>query len=408
MPRATIASRQLKNKDTGIDLVVPSYKEIKGLMSSTVYYQVVLVSNLACFKTPSHKESDVVQYSIERQWNEFEELRTKVSELFHGTVLPILNKKSIIVNDNVLRERRNNLDHFLKFLASVSKLAKCAPILEFLGVDSGRARRFNQGETLESIQRPSDDNKQEERAEANEPEAYVFEDSLTDETDGYLFDNADEDEDLFGADSSRVQVSMFEQQDMKRELSEEDEKDFGFIPDGIITKRETIRVGFDESEDNSDLFVIEDNLDKLMTVDVGKKEKKPESKKEDLLPPSPSTVKPKTPTKPSTAPKPRLSSKPDIVKSSTSQEDSETYPREPLNKPTPANRPKPAPKPQQRMSHQDITRDHTSAEKSSSSETVSSKTAKDSHNIDKLDQDDIMNYLRENSSTATDDVDLFS
>lgn len=56
--------RQLKNKDTGLDLIVSSYRETKGLMSSTVYYQVVLVSNLACFKTPSHKESDVVQYSV--------------------------------------------------------------------------------------------------------------------------------------------------------------------------------------------------------------------------------------------------------------------------------------------------------------------------------------------------------
>lgn len=70
---------------------------------------------------------------IEKQWSEFEELRTKVSEVYPGTVLPVLNKKSIIVNDLILRERRNNLDHFLKFLTSVSKLATCAPLLQFLG-----------------------------------------------------------------------------------------------------------------------------------------------------------------------------------------------------------------------------------------------------------------------------------
>ena len=60
-------------------------------------------------------------------------MRKRVSESFTGTMVPFIDKKSFIVNDSVLRERRNSLDGFMRFLASVSKLAKSAPLLQFLG-----------------------------------------------------------------------------------------------------------------------------------------------------------------------------------------------------------------------------------------------------------------------------------
>lgn len=47
---------------------------------------------------------------------------------------------------------------------------------------------------------------------------------------------------------------MFEQQDLKADLTEEDEKDFHFIPDAIITKRETIQVVSDDTEASPDLL----------------------------------------------------------------------------------------------------------------------------------------------------------
>ena len=46
---------------------------------------------------------------------------------------------------------------------------------------------------------------------------------------------------------------MFEEQDFKRELDEEDEKEFGFVQDAIVTRKEKV-VKSGEDEDNSDLF----------------------------------------------------------------------------------------------------------------------------------------------------------
>ena len=57
-------SRELKNKDTGIDLSIPSYREVKGMLGSSYEYQVMVVSNLQYFKTAKHKESDNVQFVV--------------------------------------------------------------------------------------------------------------------------------------------------------------------------------------------------------------------------------------------------------------------------------------------------------------------------------------------------------
>ena len=60
----TVFFRELHNKDTGVDLSVPNYRELPGLMRSSYEYQIVVVSNLSCFKMPSHKDSDVVQFTV--------------------------------------------------------------------------------------------------------------------------------------------------------------------------------------------------------------------------------------------------------------------------------------------------------------------------------------------------------
>lgn len=55
-------------------------------------------------------------------------------------------------------------------------------------------------------------------------------------------------------------VGVFDGQDLKRELTEDDEADFAFLPDGIISKKRPIQenevkeVGNQEHEDNGDLF----------------------------------------------------------------------------------------------------------------------------------------------------------
>lgn len=419
MPRATIASRQLKNKDTGLDLIVPSYRETKGLMSSTVYYQVVLVSNLACFKTPNHKESEVVQYSIEKQWNEFEELRIKAAGIFHGTSLPLLNKISIMVNEQVLRQRRNSLDQLMKFMASVPILATCAPLLQFLGVDSGRAKRFTQSEPLErSTIRIADDDTSEGNREAEDSEVNVFENSDVDQADDDLFDEEidDTDEALFESGSTRAQVSMFEQQDMKAELTEEDEKDFGFIPDAIVSKKETMRIITDDTKANADLLIIEDDLDKLMSIDVSKPGKQFQQKDQKLLASqSPQSVlKPNVPAKPSLAPKP--AAKPSLA---NTLENSDLPKRDATEvNLAVANKPKPGYKPQRSVgqtpakvyssvSSQKLSADTTTERQSVSHEADLTEKSLKSDHVGTFDQDDILKYLCENASTA-DDGDLFS
>ena len=56
--------RKVKNKNTGLDLTIPTYRKTTGLLSATVEYNIVVVSTLQCFKTAKHKESDVVQFAV--------------------------------------------------------------------------------------------------------------------------------------------------------------------------------------------------------------------------------------------------------------------------------------------------------------------------------------------------------
>ncbi|CAG5118733.1 unnamed protein product, partial [Candidula unifasciata] len=364
------------------------------------------------------KESEVVQYSIEKQWSEFEELRLKVAGIFHGTSLPALNKISIIVNDQVLRQRRNNLDQLMKFMASVPRLATCVPLLEFLGVDPGRAKRFTQSEPSEkSTAKSASNDTNEENREADDSEVYVFEDNANDQADSDLFDEEVDniDEAIFGTEPIRAQVSMFEQQDMKAEITEEDEKDFGFIPDAIISKKEIVRIITDDTEANSDLLTIEDDLDKLMTIDVSKQGKQPRLKEGKPLssPPPSSVVKPNISAKPSPAPKP--AARPSFDKK---PEDSNLPHAEAAAKPAVADKPKPGHKPRTSVSqtsaklHSSVGIQQSSVESTPNKQSVPLKAdmtgrSTQSDSVGTFDQDDILKYLNENASAA-DDVDLFS
>ncbi|GFO46175.1 hcls1-binding protein 3-like [Plakobranchus ocellatus] len=378
MPRATVASRELKNKDTGLDLFVPTYKEIKGRLSSTVYYQVVVVTNLSFFKTPSHKETDVVQCSVEKKWADFEELRMKLSEAFHGTMLPMIDKKSFIVNDLVLRERRNNLEAFLKFIASVSKLAKSAPVLQFLGVDAVRANKTKQEDLADGNKQIKDT---EEVTNEAEPDVDVFGETKDQQDGGDLFEDEDEPAFGFANDESERQdgsFSMFEAQDMKPEIDEEDEKAFNFIPDAIITKKEKVAldpglVGDEEEErEKQDLFQIEDDLDQLLVVDIEKPKKK-------ATPVSEVAEAEQRPSKPSVATKPKPAAKPTVP-----------------SKPRVSQSGKPAVPP-----------------KKSSQTALHSQQKQDGHQsasaaVDTMQQDDLLAYLQENLTSNTEEADLFS
>ncbi|XP_005094601.1 HCLS1-binding protein 3 [Aplysia californica] len=413
MPKATLASRPVKNKDTGLDLTVTSFRETKGMVTSTVYYQVVLVSNLACFKTPSHRESDVVQYTVEKKLNEFEQLRAKVAELYPSTMLPPINKKAIIVNDAVLRERRNSLNALLKFFASTPNISICAPVLEFLGVDSLRAKRFSRGESVEGTTAVSTGGAgMDDEAEANTPELSF----LGEEDENAEGNNDDDDDDLFNekdvdddADmfTSKGQVQMFEEQDLKRELTEDDEKDFGFIPDAIITKREKVTVAADDEgeEDHSELFQIEDDLDELMKIDVSKKKvEKEETESVRQSSEAPETtartaaLKPSVPSKPKPSAKPKLPEKP-------SQKPSNSLSTNTTEKPTPAPRPKPAPRTKIGGGENSGSSGNAISSQTQSSTSAGVTAADTAAN---LGQDDILKYLQDNLAQDEEEVDLFS
>ena len=71
---------------------------------------------------------------IEKKMSEFEQVRSKISELFSGTVVPLINKKALLItNEAVLKERRNSLNTLVKFFACTEKISVCVPLLEFLG-----------------------------------------------------------------------------------------------------------------------------------------------------------------------------------------------------------------------------------------------------------------------------------
>jgi hypothetical protein len=57
-------SRSVKNKETGLDLAVSSVKETPGLLTYSLEFSVIVVSDLSCFKLPQHKETDTVQFMV--------------------------------------------------------------------------------------------------------------------------------------------------------------------------------------------------------------------------------------------------------------------------------------------------------------------------------------------------------
>lgn len=56
--------RELKNKVTGIDLMVPDYVEKAGKLSKSAIYNVIVITRLFYYKSKGLKESDVVQFTV--------------------------------------------------------------------------------------------------------------------------------------------------------------------------------------------------------------------------------------------------------------------------------------------------------------------------------------------------------
>ncbi|XP_014665705.1 PREDICTED: HCLS1-binding protein 3-like [Priapulus caudatus] len=136
MYSATVTVRELRNQSTGLDLTVPTYKVMPGLLGGTTEFSVIVITNLPYFKSPKHKNSDVIQFVLNKRYSEFEELHAKLSEAYPATLFPPLPHKGLLVSDDVLRERRAAADSFFKFIAKLPKVSSSPSVLQFLGVSA--------------------------------------------------------------------------------------------------------------------------------------------------------------------------------------------------------------------------------------------------------------------------------
>ncbi|KFV74185.1 HCLS1-binding protein 3, partial [Struthio camelus australis] len=129
--------RQIQNTHTGLDLSVPEYQEIHGkLMSGHVEYHIVVVTRLAAFKSAKHKPEDVVQFMVSKKYSEIEELYHRLAARYPQASLPLLPRKVIFVGESDICERRATFNDIMKFISKDEELATSPELLEFLGTKS--------------------------------------------------------------------------------------------------------------------------------------------------------------------------------------------------------------------------------------------------------------------------------
>ncbi|KAL5013680.1 hypothetical protein ScPMuIL_007950 [Solemya velum] len=427
MLSATVTVRELKNKDTGIDLSIPRCKETPGLLGSTYDYHVVVVSRLSFFKSPKHKDGDVVQFMVPRKYKEFEDLHTKLNEVHPATVLPPIPRKTLVVSRAVAMERQGSLEKFLKFLAMTPKLCTSVPLLQFLGVSSMKAG---------SYRKQSDKGEEETHPEHTEEIDDDVEGKTQEVPDDLFEEEGDEeiDTDLFTADDRLREDSgeLLEEQPEERRTRLFDNPDLGgavdfgedvdlFVPgsieDGPSLRPESSLV---TTENNSDLFKIEDDLDKLL--DLKKDTKKSEPIEKPVLENRP---------KPAPRKKPTTAKKPDSPQNSeqnvgdvTSELSSPVQPK-PAPRSKPAVKSKPAldkkptlgSKPQGSIENVNEAKPESTPEGKEPQGSIDSATKTESGTPpetktvelpDKLSTDDISKYIQENIAADDEFDDLFS
>lgn len=435
MARATVTIRELKNKETGIDLSVTSYKETKGMLGSTYEYQLMVVSNLSYLKTPKHKETDNVQFTVMKKLTDFEEMHHKFNTKYSGTAFPQLPKKVLMMNDGIAKERRNTLDQFMRFLACTPKLCTDPVLLDFLGVSAMKAGKLKKIEVSESIVNKGD--KSSEQKDQIDIEGEVTSDSK----DVNLFDddeddaNKDDDDDLFAAEDvpvdSKVDLKLFNEPDLSGALAEGEGQDLFIAGSRSETKVTTADQSKDDEETTDDLFSVDDDLDKIMKMKINSKENRStepvKSFEEDIS----DLVKTETideeesvtKQKPTPRVKPPVPKRRDIAKSDETEQKTSANefdsvqvetekladssckdnkkPKPPLKKKPeigskPVLKPKPGlkPKPEQVSISKPTGQETDTTEEISVAETIT--------------EDDIMKYIQENTQGSSDDLDLFS
>lgn len=325
MPVATVTVRQLKNQLSGLDLCIPTVKEIPGILVDTIEYQVLVVSNLQFFKLPQHRESDVVQFVIPKRFEDFENLRKCLILQYPGTVLPTLSSSilSSFLESNS-SERNAELEDFLKFIAMTPKLATSSVTLEFLGVNPLTAGKYtisprvSSGQSGDLSKKPS----------ASQSSSFqLFKDVPDESFDifGSEFDKEDDTADeIFGLKNpSAVRTGaakLFEDQfsDFDAVVSKDDLKTFGLPGDDSAQKPYLA-----DTEDVSKILEVEDEITQLLKLEDAVKAKQKPKQDEDFRPEndrlsqtitsmSKNSTKPHLPPKPLVGQKPVLPPKPRI------------------------------------------------------------------------------------------------
>ncbi|XP_067879468.1 HCLS1-binding protein 3 [Heterodontus francisci] len=332
MPEALITSRTIQNVNTGIDLSVPEYQEIHGkLMSGHVEYQIVVVTQLASFKSAKHKAKDVVQFVVSKKYSEIEDLCQKLSTQYPKANLPSMPRKVLFVGETDIKERRVVFDEIFRFIAKDAILASSPELMDFLG-----AKTKDLGNLKFKVRNASDEDLQEDEGESGD-----FFNQDTSKGAGMLrssktvvptVEKSEETSDPLGIMSYRLKNTESSNQETKLKLTLFDEEvdadvcffepvkgfstpltmkssfkddafrlfedpDLGetvrtgdplFLPAAYNLKDGAINVNLDE--DTEELFRVEDDLDKLLKLSASNK------------------TKPKVPTKPAVPKKPALPS----------------------------------------------------------------------------------------------------
>ncbi|XP_046906500.1 HCLS1-binding protein 3 [Hypomesus transpacificus] len=258
-----VTKRSLQNEVTGIDLQVPLYNEVRGtMMTGHVEYQIIVVTRLAAFKSPKHKQEDTIQLLVSKKYSEFNEFYNRLYAQYSSISLPAMPRKVLFVSEADIRERRLAFDALVKFISKNSTLAACPELLEFLGAKMNGSDFSNRNFAIE------------EDSENNEVSFFQKEETSTgipreDRSEMKLINGDEQDSTEQGNVKHRSRKNVLPEgnsSDVK--LLEEPELGASLLPPlgASLLPPAGASAGCGAEDDANELFRIEDDFDKLLQI----------------------------------------------------------------------------------------------------------------------------------------------
>ncbi|XP_058035495.1 HCLS1-binding protein 3 isoform X2 [Ahaetulla prasina] len=106
------------------------------MMSGHVEYNILVVTQLAVFKSAKHKPEDNVQFMVSKKYSDIDEFYQKLVTRYPQTSLPPLPRKVLFVGESDIRERRAAFNEIMGLISKDVALASSPELLEFLGTRS--------------------------------------------------------------------------------------------------------------------------------------------------------------------------------------------------------------------------------------------------------------------------------